>query len=251
MNTPTNSEALPPTSGSRCPFGHGATITPPAMPERIAKLPTLRGFPVPWFVAKVNGEFDFRIIDHRKLVQATREKLCWVCGEKLGRFKSFVIGPMSGVNRTNAEPPSHRECAEYAARHCPFLTRPNMKRREDEITAQGVSSGLAIKRNPGCCAVWTVTDYQLFSDRRGGVLFDIGEPLEVEWFAEGRNATRAEVAASIDSGIHLLREICDTESTPEGRAEAHALLSAMRERLERLLPGLANAGCAAVNNNQP
>lgn len=222
-----------------CPFAHGAPAAPVEMPERIRNLPTLRGFPVPWFVAEVNGEFDFRIMDARKLVQAVREKLCWVCGGRLGRFKSFVIGPMCGINRTNGEPPAHTECAEYSARHCPFLTRPNMKRREDEVTALGKAAGMAIKRNPGCCAVWTVTGYKTFGDGRGGLLFDIGEPLEVSWFAEGRRATCAEVLASIDSGIHLLREACDSESTPERRAEAHAEIDERRVQLERFLPVVA------------
>ncbi len=220
---------------STCPF-HQDNSAAPEVPDRISKLPMLRGFHVPWFVAKVNGEFDFRIMDHRKLVQATRERLCWVCGEKLGRFKSFVIGPMCAVNRTNAEPPSHRECAEYSAKHCPFLSRPNMKRREDEVTAEGESAGMAIKRNPGCCAVWTVTDYTVFSDRKGGVLFDIGEPVDVDWFAEGRAATRAEVVASLDSGLPILEAACETEDTPQRQTEAKMQLALMCARLEPMLP---------------
>ncbi len=216
-----------------CPFS--AASLPP-MPERIRKLPTLRGFPVPWFVAKVDGEFDFRVMDGPKLVQAIQQKRCWVCGEPLGKRMSFVIGPMCGINRTNAEPPSHRECAEYSAKHCPFLTRPHMKRREDEITDAGTMAGHGIKRNPGCCAVWTVTRYRLFPDGRGGVLFDIGSPLEVDWYAEGRQATRAEVMASIESGIPLLEAACDSEETAEKREHAHLDLVDMRVRLELWLP---------------
>lgn len=223
---------------SKCPFPHAGTIVPETMPDRIRKLPMLRGFPVPWFVAKVDGEFDFRIADSTKYRAAVKQGLCWVCGEKLGRYKSFVIGPMCGVNRTNAEPPVHRECARYTAMHCPFLSRPKMKRREDETTAAcaGNVAGFGIRRNPGACAVWTVKDFKLFSDGRGGVLFNIGEPLNVEWFAEGRAATRAEVTESIASGIHHLEEMCDQESTEARRKEAREELAAMRAKLEVYLP---------------
>jgi hypothetical protein len=238
---------------SKCPFPHGTTtssidttgrdliVTGPGvtmydMPDRIKKLPTLRGFPVPWFVDKVDGEFDFRVMDGKKLVMAVKQKRCWVCGGKLGRFKSFIIGPMCGVTRTNAEPPSHRECAEYSAKHCPFLTRPNMKRREDEITEAGTMAGHGIKRNPGCCAVWTTTSYEIFKPRGGGVLFTIGDPVDVSWYAEGRLATRAEVQASIYSGLPILRESCNREATVKQCVEAHGQLDAAIDRLALLLP---------------
>jgi hypothetical protein len=35
---------------------------------------------------------------------------------------SFVVGPMCGINRNSAEPPSHKECAQWSARNCPFLS---------------------------------------------------------------------------------------------------------------------------------
>lgn len=220
---------------SACPFHQSAA---PEVPARIAKLPILRGFHVPWFVAKIDGEYDFRIADQSKFRRAVQESLCWVCGEKMGKFKSFVIGPMCGINRTSAEPPAHHECAVYSATACPFLSRPNMKRREDDTTREhdGNGAGIGIKRNPGACGVWTVRDFKLFSDHKGGILHEIGEPESVEWFAEGRPATRAEVVHSIDTGIHLLREMCDTEATPWACLEAHAELDARHSQLEGYLP---------------
>lgn len=221
-----------------CPFPHPPAIEPAALPDRIAKLPMLRGFPVPWFVARVDGEYDFRVMDYSKLVRAVKKDLCWVCGERLGAYKSFVIGPMCGINHTISEPPSHRECARYSARHCPFLSRPNMKRREDEMTRanEGNCAGIGLKRNPGACGVWTVKKFTLFKDHKGGVLFDIGEPIEVEWFCEGRAATRAEVQQSIDTGIHHLREACDLEETKNEQAAAHAELTRRISDFQRLLP---------------
>jgi hypothetical protein len=46
----------------------------------------------------------------------------------------------------SAEPPSHRECAEYAVRACPFLTRPLAVRNERGLDGFE-PAGVMIKRN--------------------------------------------------------------------------------------------------------
>src|SRR5215831_18617572 len=102
----------------------------PPLPRRMKALPVDRGYPVPWFVEWIDGVPDFRIMDGRKLVRAVRERLCWVCGQPLGSFLAFTVGPMCAVNRISSEPPSHRDCAVFSAKACPFLTRPTMRRRE-------------------------------------------------------------------------------------------------------------------------
>lgn len=233
---------------SKCPFNHGEIQTHPSqedapgwIPDRIKRLPVMRGYPVPFFVGvhPETGERDFRVADSEKLRACIRGNLCWVCGEGMGAHKSFVIGPMCGITRTSAEPPSHFDCALYSAKFCPFLTNPKMKRRgHEEIKALTESStpGEMIDRNPGVCAIWTTKDFKLFSDGRGGTLIQIGDPVNVEWFAEGRHATKAEVTASINSGITLLRDMCDSEPTAHGRAQSHAELDVMQAKLEPHLP---------------
>ena len=85
------------------------------MPDRIRRLPVFRGYPVPWFVAWLeNGEPEFRAMDRAKWSRAIKDGLCWVCGERLGAHRVFVIGPMCGVNKTTSEPPCHAECAEWS-----------------------------------------------------------------------------------------------------------------------------------------
>src|SRR5262249_52764739 len=78
----------------------------PEIPERMLTLPVTRGFPLPWFCAKVGEEYDFRVIGQGKLATAVREKRCWLCGERLGQYVTFVAGPMCGINRTSSEPPA-------------------------------------------------------------------------------------------------------------------------------------------------
>lgn len=124
---------------------------------------------------------------------------------------TFVLGPMCGINRTAAEPPSHLECARYSARNCPFLSKPQMVRRENDLPKTVEPAGMAIRRNPGATLLWTTRKYTLFDDGRGGVLLEIGEPETMEWYFEGRAATRDEVRQSVETGLPILAEVAATE----------------------------------------
>jgi len=187
-------------------------LAPPVLPARMARLPRDRhDRPIPWFVHRdEDGTPDFRVVRAAGIPEAIHFNWCWVCGQPRGRHAAFVVGPMCAVNRTSAEPPSHLECAVYSARACPFLATPSMVRRERGIdTLPGGThlppAGRMIPRNPGVALVWSSRTWRLFGDGAGGTLVDLGDPTEVSWWAEGRPATRAEVTASIESGLPLLQ----------------------------------------------
>jgi hypothetical protein len=212
----------------------------PEMPEWIAKLPTdEKGRPVPWFVAWIEGKPDFRVMDGRKLPIAYKERLCWICGEKLGRYLAFPIGPMCAINHISAEPPSHKECAIYAAQACPFLVTPKMHRRERDLPEDTVQpGGISIRRNPGVVLIWITESFTpiavpAMNGGLPGVLFQVGEPVALFWFSEGRVATRAEVLESINSGLPLLEEATLMDPEPE---ESMAALKRQYERTLLLLP---------------
>lgn len=192
------------------------------MPSRIAALPRNKAhYPIPWFVDRLadrDGQPDFRVTSNEKIRDALRFSLCWVCGQRRGRYGSFVIGPMCAVNRTSAEPPCHLECAEYSALACPFLSTPKMVRRDKHMPEGKIDApGVMLLRNPGVTLVWTSTKFSTFnvSDvnprARPGLLFDIGEPVSTAWYAQGREATPEEIMASIDSGLPALREIAEQD----------------------------------------
>ena len=190
-------------------------ITLPEIPSRIARLPRdERGYPVPWFVSWIDGKPEFRCADGRKFGMAIKHKLCWVCGQRLGNRMAFVLGPMCGVSRTTAEPPCHPGCAEFSAKACPFLTKPKAVRREANLPEDASeAAGFAIKRNPGVTLLWMTDSYDTFDDGRGGLLFHVGDPKEVKWFAEGRAAKREEIVASMESGLPILMDMARKEGT--------------------------------------
>lgn len=198
----------PPPNYPRHPLRPGL---PPPPPE-VAALPVGRnGYPVPWFVAWIGGEPEFRAADPRKLAAAVKYRRCWVCGGPLGAEGVFVVGPMCTVNRVSAEPCSHPACAGYSVRACPFLAKPHMVRRPDaDGTMPGVDpGGVMLQHNPGVSALWWTTGAKLFGTP-SGPLFDIGQPARVEWYTEGRPATRAEVEAAFAAGLPALEKMAES-----------------------------------------
>jgi hypothetical protein len=193
------------------------------VPERIARLPKdSKSRPVPYFVwwNPETGQPDFRVIDPKRYAACVKDKRCWVCGQLLGRYRAFLIGPMCAVNRVSSEPPSHRECAEFSARACPFLSTPRMHRNEKDLPDGHDLPGIAFKRNPGVNVVWVCKGYEVFRPPDGkGILFRVGEPQAALWFREGRAATREEALEGIDSGYPLLEELARKDQHPQRSLE--------------------------------
>lgn len=166
---------------------------------------------MPWFVAWVDGEPEFRAMDGRKFVRAVRERLCWVCGERLSKVFAFVVGPMCAVNRTSAEPPSHLDCADWSVRGCPFLSRPHMVRREAGLPDQAQPpAGIGLGRNPGVTLIWITKAYRMH-DAGNGHVIRMGDPTKITAWAEGRAASADELEHSIATGLPALREIAEME----------------------------------------
>lgn len=179
----------------------------PSLPARMAHLEIdERGYPVPWFVQWIDDKPDFRVMHAGKRIRAVNLRLCWVCGQPLGVHMAFMIGPMCALNRVTAEPPSHRDCAEYSAKACPFLTRPHAKRREANLPEEITIPGLGVMHNPGVSLLWITRSYRTFPDHKEGFLLRVGDPVEMHWYAEGRAATRLEVLAAIGKGLPILLE---------------------------------------------
>lgn len=97
------------------------------------KLPTEeRGYPIPFvtMIDTTTGKPDFRVLDLRRQILCIRHRQCAMCGEVLGKFIAFIGGPLCGVNRVFVDPGMHRECAEFAAKVCPFISREDAQYRD-------------------------------------------------------------------------------------------------------------------------
>jgi hypothetical protein len=209
-----------------------AAIRDIPVPKRLVGRPlTDKGFPVPWFASFIDGSWNLVAVDPAKIHEALRKEKCWICGDTLGRYKSFIIGPMCSINRISSEPPQHRECAEYAVKACPFLSKPRMRRNEAAAAEAGSGKekvpGIMIEHNPGAALIWVTRTFHVSRDG----LIELGPPVETLWFCEGRKATRAEILASIDKGLSLLRPMAaaeegGTELLEQQLAEAMKLVPA-------------------------
>lgn len=213
------------------------------MPDRIAHLPRdSRGFPVPRFVPWIDGVPEFRAFEPSWLTECVRHNRCWLCGGPLGRHLVFCIGPMCAVNRVNSEPPCHYDCAKFAATNCPFLIRPKMRRNEKDMPEHVPAAGVPLKRNPGCCCLWITDGYKPFKPHHGnrGLLFSLGKPSRLEFYAEGRPATRAEVEESVRTGLPALEEVSRLDG-PKGIEALQQQAENFTRLLDEHLPEGAHA----------
>ncbi len=203
------------------------------IPGRISQLPIDKhDRPVPWFVAWVDGKPDFRCIGPGKREEAYHKRKCWICGQQLGQYLVFVIGPMCALNRISSEPPSHKDCAIFAAKACPFLAMPKMHRRTRDLPEDtSEPDGLGLDRNPGVTLLWVTKSYWPVPDQMGGFLFRLGPPEQTFWFREGRSANRQEILESIEGGLVTVRAI----AAEEGPVALRALEKSHQEALA-LLP---------------
>lgn len=183
----------------------------PPVPRRMVGLPIdPRGYPIPWFVAEVDGKRDFRVADGVKRARAAKNRLCWLCGERLGRYMAFVIGPMCAVNRNTSEPGCHKDCALFAVQACPFITRPLAQYRTAGLPEEGGTLPYALEGNPGGVCIWITESFRPYK-ALDSWLIQLGAPVEVLWWVEGREASRAQVLSIFENRLPLLEKIAKEE----------------------------------------
>ena len=186
----------------------------PLPPGRIGRLPLdRRGIPVPWFVSWRDGTPYFPVVDHEKLKTAWSEELCWVCGDKLGSYRGWVMGPMSVIEGATPEPPSHHECAVFSACHCPHLSTPAAKYKENVDPVPGHAPQANISKiRSGVVAIWMTKGRGATPFKAGsGTLFRLNPASRIEWYARGRPANLAEVQAAIARVRPVLQEAAEVE----------------------------------------
>lgn len=190
------------------------TVRFPDLPKRVARLPTdRRGFPIPWFVAWRDGQPHFPAVDAAKLGIAWNEDLCWVCGDRLGSIRGWVVGPMSAIEGATPEPPSHYDCARFSVCNCPHLSTATAPFSEKYEGAEGYAPQANVSKvRTGATAIWMTKGRGATPFRAGqGTLFGLNEPVRLEWFADGRPAAAREVAEAIALALPTLQRTAERE----------------------------------------
>jgi hypothetical protein len=184
-----------------------------SLPEptpRIRSLPiNSKGYPIPFFVSYVNGLPDFRMVDEKKYMQCVANNVCYICGQPMGRHKSFVAGSLMLVNKMNVEPPMHHDCATYAVKACPFMLLPKSVRRTAGMPEEAIQmQGIQLPDNPGVAVIYTVPIYR-FTMGQHGAMFHLPDDGVAEWYTEGRLCTREEAVRFLAEAIERMRTALD------------------------------------------
>ncbi|MGA5820043.1 hypothetical protein ACPC54_19525 [Kitasatospora sp. NPDC094028] len=191
------------------------------MPDEVGARPRDgRGYPVPAITPWQDGQPQFALTDHDRSADCAVARRCSVCGELMPRGPVWrVVGPAESEAIAAAlaedrpyrnlaptmEGPGHRACMLYASMVCPYLARPNARRRAgvadtgDGLTAAAVRGAA----RGGLGAVVGFDDYE-FAVTEDRVLFrflDLVEFLPHESADEHLAELRAELARS-STGAH-------------------------------------------------
>lgn len=123
---------------------------PPRDPGRWYK-----GWPVPYTILWPEypaGAPDWTTADTARIAQCLDRRLCGVCGQKLEQRVAFIGGAQGKQPEEIAamaaffDPAMHNECAEYAAKVCPFLGGDRIREDMGDHGVQYVWYGLGVFR---------------------------------------------------------------------------------------------------------
>jgi hypothetical protein len=163
------------------------------LPQRMRGLPRdHRGYPIFYAVMPdprplEGATVDFRVLNERHHILCGKNRLCAVCGQRLGSQAWFIGGPMCIQNRIFGDAPMHLECARYALQVCPMLTiatkiysdrpvDPEVGNRDDPD---------ALRTKPQRIVLALPREYRMIENPRGKPVFQLHPEMQVEWFTTG------------------------------------------------------------------
>lgn len=93
-----------------------------------------RGYPIPYFVGKINGKFNFKYQDRKKRDSCIQFRWCPICAKRLDKEFSYVItGPRGLKNKVVSDAPMHLLCAEFTLKTCPHIHFEKAERKEEPV----------------------------------------------------------------------------------------------------------------------
>jgi len=99
------------------------------IPKFLSHLKTYGGYPVPFVQMWIDGKPDFRVIDPEKVARCVNEKLCAICGVRLGEFSFFIGGDLCQANHLTID--GAAASSSYVLRH--VRRHPNVPALAHEI----------------------------------------------------------------------------------------------------------------------
>jgi hypothetical protein len=149
-----------------------------------------RGYPVFYAIMPdprpLDGaHVDFRVLNERHHILCYTNRLCAICGQRLGSQAWFIGGPMCVQNRIFGDAPMHQECARYSMMVCPMLTiapkaysdRPIQDDRIDSSEDRSV-----ITAKPARIVLAVPREYRMIKHSHGKPVFQLHPEMTVEWF---------------------------------------------------------------------
>lgn len=161
-----------------------------AMPERLARRPQFRGFPVPYTtLTRADGTPDFKVTDESEREECLRRRLCALCGEKLDYWIAFIGAEALIELREFYDPAMHQECARYAARACPFLANSEASYASPDYAPGEVSHTHYVpsSERPKRMGLYVTRSYQVVTRRISATeivrIVRAGKPKSIDWAA--------------------------------------------------------------------
>tara|TARA_R110000824_G_scaffold2646_1_gene12208 strand:+ start:114 stop:572 length:459 start_codon:yes stop_codon:yes gene_type:complete len=151
-----------------------------SMPATLAKRPQFRGLPIPWTVQVTDGIPDFKRLEAHRVDKAYRQRLCFLCGQSMGKEVAFVGGPASAKSRLYTDGPNHEACAVFAAETCPHLAGGKGFADDRGLVPVPGQSTTSIDR-----AVILITD----GWKRGKTYTQANPPIRLRTFTSGKEGS--------------------------------------------------------------
>jgi hypothetical protein len=151
----------------------------PPMPDALARRPfdERRNLPVPYMnMTYPDGPdaepvIDFTAIWGPAVMDCLENRLCGICGTKLGYWIAFLGGPRSEKSRMYIDSPFHEECAAAAALGwCPHIAIKRHKRATDQHVGEDAWSPTDADLNKGDEWVMGITRDYTIKAHQGAVV---------------------------------------------------------------------------------
>jgi hypothetical protein len=125
------------------------------------------------------------------------QRLCGICGVKLGWWVCFVVGPLTLEERATYMPGNHRECALAALALCPYLALEERDRSGRDVPVrQQIVPREILPEKPTRLALVTTREYSTLKGPKEQLYARFAAPKRVEWwsYVNGRLTAEGETA---------------------------------------------------------